>query len=327
MMRALLFLLAVLTGVFLLWRFLDRKTDRPDAAATAPASEAAASAAPFLPSFDIVRVDRGGQTVFAGRAEPRSQFALVIDGVPGRVRTVDGDGAWVADADIALDAGVAEIGLTSTTREGQTYVSDESILVVSPAREGEAPLVLKTAPGAASLVLQDPAPRDQRLGPLAIDSADYDGSGAAVFSGRAEAARTVELYIQSETVAPATLLGRVTAARDGVWSVAQFDPPIPPGRFRMIAVQLGEKGAPVAVVEVPFERWRPREPLREGARPVVEQGNGLRRIARRAYGGGAQYTINYEPTPARLRDPAKRFPGQAPPPETPPLPAAPAPKP
>ncbi|MBY0422408.1 MAG: hypothetical protein K2Q06_08900, partial [Parvularculaceae bacterium] len=60
--------------------------------------------------------------------------------------------------------------------------------------------------------------------------------------------------------------------------------------------------------------------------PVVESGSDLVRIARRAYGGGAQYTISYEPTATRLRDPKNRFPGQTPPPAAPaPAPPSPAP--
>jgi nucleoid-associated protein YgaU len=66
----------------------------------------------------------------------------------------------------------------------------------------------------------------------------------------------------------------------------------------------------LARIETPISRARPEELLLGDALVVVQPGNSLWRIARRAYGGGVYYTEIYGANRAQILDPNMIFPGQ-----------------
>ena len=319
-MRVLLIILLLVAVGFVLWRYGDRlvgvgEAGKPPAAerTTSPPSApetAPPSRTPSLPGFDIVRVDRSGDAVIAGRARPGAKVVVYADGREVAETTAGPDGAWVVTTEAPLSAGAVEFSLSMTTTEGQTIRSEETVVVYVPERESDRPLVLKTTPGGATIVLQEPRAADPKLGPLTLDAIDYDSSGAVIFSGRAQPGRAVEVYIRPENVARATPLGRTMSAEDGRWSFGQAEPPIPPGRYRLTIVQLDGDGKPAFVIELPFERARPEDIAIADGKVVVQPGNSLWRIARRAYGRGAQYTVIYEANADQIRDPDLIFPGQ-----------------
>jgi len=85
---------------------------------------------------------------------------------------------------------------------------------------------------------------------------------------------------------------------------------IAPGIYQLLVIQLDENGRPAYAIELPFERASPDQiEIRDG-RVVVQPGNSLWRIARRAYGKGAQYTIIYAANASQIRDPDLIYPGQ-----------------
>jgi len=202
-------------------------------------------------------------------------------------------------------AGPVELSLEMTTVEGLTVRSEETIVIYVPRDEGDRPLVLRTTPGGATEVLQEPRDADGSLGPLALDTIDYDDSGAVIFSGRAEPSRIVQLFLNNQ------YLAQVTAGEDGRWIITT--PPgvqIAPGVYSLQVIQLDENGRPAYAIELPFERATAAQiDLRDG-KVIVQPGNSLWRIARRAYGSGAQYTIIYQANDSQIRDPDLIYPGQ-----------------
>lgn len=263
--------------------------------------EAAPEAA--LPSFDIVRVDRSGYAVIAGRAVAGSTVTIYANGEELETVITEADGAWAVAIDTPLNEGPVELSLSMTTEDGTVIRSEETILIYVPEREGDAPLVLRTVPGGATEVLQDPREVGEGLGPLSLDVIDYDDSGAVIFSGRAEPGRIVQLFINGQPI------GQMAADNEGRWSIAP-EAQIPPGVYNLLVVQLDENGRPAYAIELPFERVAPDQiDLRDG-RVIVQPGNSLWRIARRAYGEGAQYTIIYAANQSQIRNPDLIYPGQ-----------------
>lgn len=270
--------------------------------AQAPA-EAEAPAEPALPSFDIVRVDRTGYAVIAGRAKPGSEVTIYANEAELAKVPAEPDGSWVIATDTPLDAGPVELSLSMRTEDGTVIRSEDTIVIYVPEREGDLPLVLRTTPGGATEVLQDPAERPEGLGPLSLDVIDYDDAGAVIFSGRATPGRVVELYINRR------LIGRVAADDEGRWMIAP-EAQIAPGVYDLLVIQLDESGRPEYAIELPFERASMDDiQLRDG-KVIVQPGNSLWRIARRAYGRGAQYTIIYAANAAQIRNPDLIYPGQ-----------------
>jgi nucleoid-associated protein YgaU len=309
-MRVLLIFVLLLMLGFIAFRIIqERRTpavdERPQAETEQPVSPGGAEAqkpAPALPSFDIVRVDRSGLAVIAGRAKPGSRVTIYANDEELISTTTDPDGSWAVNTETPLDEGPVELSLSMTTPDGQTVRAEETILIYVPEREGDRPLVLRTTPGGATEVLQDP--RDvEDVGPLTLEAIDYDDSGAVIFSGRAEPERTVQTFIDRE------FLDQTLSGADGRWRIAPSRA-VAPGRYTLIIVQLDQNGRPAYAIEVPFERARPGDIVLRDGKVIVQPGNSLWRIARRAYGRGAQYTIIYEANKDQIRDPDLIYPGQ-----------------
>lgn len=267
------------------------------------AAEAVKPKPPALPSFDIVRVDRSGLAVIAGRAKAGAEVTVFANGEVLAKSVAESDGSWVMTIETPLEAGPVELSLSMTTVDGQTVRSEETIVIYVPQRAGDRPLVLRTTPGGATEVLQEPRDAAGGLGPLSLDAIDYDDTGAVIFSGRAEPNRIVQVFIDRQP------LEQTTADASGRWTMAPSQQ-IAPGVYTLMVVQLDASGRPAYAIELPFERARPDQiQLRDG-RVVVQPGNSLWRIARRAYGRGAQYTVIYEANADQIRDPDLIYPGQ-----------------
>jgi nucleoid-associated protein YgaU len=63
-------------------------------------------------------------------------------------------------------------------------------------------------------------------------------------------------------------------------------------------------------IEVPFKRAPAMGDLGDRQIVVVQPGNSLWRIARRAYGHGPRYTLIFEANKSQIRDPDLIYPGQ-----------------
>ncbi|WP_425407744.1 LysM peptidoglycan-binding domain-containing protein [Hyphococcus sp.] len=311
-MRVVIIVLLLIVLGFIGWKAAERfkiidEPDRPPASVETPVTpddpEVDAPAEPSLPSFDIVRVDRTGYAVIAGRAKPGSEVTIFANEEELARTDAEPDGSWVIATDTPLDGGPVELSLSMRTADGMTIRSEDTILIYVPEREGDLPLVLRTTPGGATEVLQEPRDAADGLGPLSLDVIDYDDTGAVIFSGRAEPGRVVQLFINRQ------MLGQTAASSDGRWSIAP-EAQIAPGVYQLLVIQLDEDGRPAYAIELPFERANPDNiDLRDG-RVIVQPGNSLWRIARRAYGEGAQYTIIYEANEDQIRDPDLIYPGQ-----------------
>lgn len=314
-MRVIIIVLLLIVLGFIGWKAAERfkiiegpQDEVSDAASTdagADAEDPQADREPALPSFDIVRVDRTGYAVIAGRAKPGSTVTIHANDEELATTTAESDGSWVISTDTPLDAGPVELSVSMTTDDGLTVRSEETILIYVPERPGDAPLVLRTTPGGATEVLQDPRDMPEGMGPLTLDVIDYDESGAVIFSGRAEPNRIVQLFINRQ------LLGQAPSDDEGRWTIAPAqDARVAPGVYQLLVIQLDAEGRVAYAIEVPFERATADQiQLRDG-KVIVQPGNSLWRIARRAYGRGAQYTIIYEANEDQIRDPDLIFPGQ-----------------
>ncbi|MCI5043145.1 MAG: LysM peptidoglycan-binding domain-containing protein [Aquisalinus sp.] len=253
------------------------------------------------PRFDIVRVDRSGFAVIAGIAAPNAEVTIFANEEPLETETAGRDGSWAINTDTPLNAGPVELTLSMTTTDGLTVKSDETIVIYVPERPGDKPLILRTTPGGASEVLQRPTDPDVSLGPLALETIDYDDAGSVVFAGRASPGATVSIY------ANRSFIGQTTADENGRWSVSES---IMPGRYTLQVIQLDEFGEPEYALEVPFERASYSDVQFKDGNVIVQPGNSLWVISRRIYGEGAQYTIIYEANADQIRDPDLIYPGQ-----------------
>ncbi|ABI65284.1 MULTISPECIES: LysM peptidoglycan-binding domain-containing protein [Maricaulis] len=281
----------------------------PAGTVTEPDPSAAMLAAPV---FDIVRVAPAGTAVVAGRGEPGAAIRLLanddvleFDGINGRTdhMLIDERGEWAIILQDPLPSGAVELSLLMTAQDGRELRSDQVVVVSIPEQRGPTPLVVVGRPGEASRVWQCPSCSNSEMGPLVLETVDYDETGAVIFSGRADAGTTVRIF------ANGALVGEATVGRNGRWNL-QAGALLAPGVYDLQIDQVDADGQVSAVIVLPFERVA-AEDLNMGPNSVVVQpGNSLWRLARRLYGEGVQYTVIYEANRDQIRDPNLIYPGQ-----------------
>lgn len=235
------------------------------------------------------------------------------DRVVGTV-TADKRGEWVLIPEKPLESGAHELTLAARLPDGRVVKADRSVVVLVPERgkdiagapnaAGGAPLALAVPgkEGGAPVVLQTPGGASSAG--LSLNAIDYgpDGDKLAL-SGRAPPGAQVRVYLDNR------FIGRAVADPKGLWAL---EPPedLAPGLYRMRVDQVANDGKVIARLELPFSRARPFSDLAEGTVVMVQPGNTLWRLARRAYGGGLRYTTIYEANRDQIRDPDLIYPGQ-----------------
>lgn len=275
--------------------------------AKVPAAEAA-----VRPSFDVVRIVRGGTGVIAGRAFPGSRVEIHASQTLIGIIDADANGEWVMILEEPLASGPAELSLLARLF-GKDPLESRNIVVLSvPARVGEeSPLegvvaVLMPRDGIGrSRVLQKPGatPVAEIGDGLTIDTLDYGDEGETIIAGRSVPRARVALYLDNE------FLGAAKASDDGLWSYVRRESPTK-GPHVLRIDQLLEDGSVQLRIEQPFEAGLPIDKdLREG-KVIVQPANSLWHIARRIYGSGIRHTLIFRESAGQVRDPDFIYPGQ-----------------
>ena len=292
----------------------------------------ATSSAPTVtpPSFDVVRVSPSGRAVIAGRAEPGAEVTVLDDGISiGSVRA-DKRGEWVLVPDKNLEGGDRELSLVQNLPNGDRMQSEQFVVLSVPVRlekpavavtqaeptetapveekaeDGVIAVLVERTGDGPSRILQSPELAGEGIGDeseVSIRSVDYDSEGEVTLAGRTESNAVVNVYVDGEYV------GSAQASVEGDWQLRP-DKEILPGQHRLRIDKVDQTGIVLARIETPISRARPEELLLGDALVVVQPGNSLWRIARRAYGGGVYYSEIYGANRAQILDPNMIFPGQ-----------------
>ena len=311
------------------------KTGEAEVAAVPESAPAAAapdrqSAPAYLepgaaPTFDIVRIERGGRAVIAGRAAPGAEVEIrsgerTID----RVRA-DRRGEWVAVPPEPLGAGVQELSLAARVENRPAVESAEVVVLavpepplpelasgttqpagVAPAEPGDEAFAVALPREAAGggRILQAPG-RISSDGALALSMLDYDDAGRIRLRGEASAGAVLRIYVDNQP-AGATVVGP-----GGRWDTV-LENTLTPGDYTLRLDQLDASGRPDARLETPFTRVS-HPPVAGDVQVdyvIVQPGNSLWRIARRLLGHGVHYVHIYGANQEQIRDPDLIYPGQ-----------------
>jgi len=286
----------------------DAEAPPRPAPAPAPAPKTTAPAAKvaqlIAPTFDVVRINPGGNAVMAGRAQPGSRIEI-LDGqtVFGTV-TTDANGEWVFVPEALLEPGERRLGLRMTADGQGPVLSDHVVILVVPERgaddNGALALKVRRDGTGPSEVLQKPGAEDV----FGVDSVDY-GDDKISISGHATPGLQVQLYVDN------TFIGRTVTNRDGRWSITP-ESEIAPGTYTLRADMVDDKAQVLARRELPFQRAEAKDiqNLDPDSFIVVQPGNSLWRLAERTYGRGLRFHTIYQANQKLIRDPNLIYPGQ-----------------
>jgi len=104
-------------------------------AAKPKVAPAPAAIAPVLaPRIDLVRVDKFGSAVVAGKAAPGADVDIILSGTVVATVKADGRGDFVALFDVPPKAGAQAITVVARDGAGRQVASEQTVYVVGPAR-------------------------------------------------------------------------------------------------------------------------------------------------------------------------------------------------
>jgi nucleoid-associated protein YgaU len=293
--------------------------DTASAETETPKDGDAAATEGRAPSFDVVRVERSGEAVMAGRAEPGSEVTVTGNGEVIGKATADQRGEWVILPDKPLSAGDQELSVQQRAADGEERESKEVVVVSVPKKKPDAQRTAESgqeddgAPLAVVVprsgtgdtrVLQAPEEVGIASGDLVLESVNYDAEGYLTVIGRVAPGGIVEARLDGSGI------GRTRGSEGGRW-VLKPENPVPTGLHRLAILQLDDAGKELARVETPFARSNLLADLPRSDRFIVVQpGNSLWRIARRTLGSGSNYTVIFSANQDQISDPDLIYPGQ-----------------
>lgn len=213
----------------------DAKPDAPR-----PASSAPTGLIRPAPRFDVVRVERDGSAVVAGRAEPGAQVTLMVDGKPVAQAAADAGGQFVI-LPPPFASGERTLSLASRGKDGGEAVSPQSVTILGA--DKAAPVVALAEPGSPTKILSDAAPSPSSG--LRIRTVEAEQGGAFYASGMAPAGSTVRLYLNDGHIA------QTRATAEGTWSV-RVEKGMTAGDYEVRADQLDAGGKVAARAQVTF---------------------------------------------------------------------------
>ena len=290
--------------------------DEPPVKALTLKAEGQPKDIPTRPTFDVVRINPAGDAVMAGRAEPGRVVEIFDDGKKIGEVTSDERGEWVFVPSTPLPTGNRQLSLQIRDANGTKIVSDTNVILVVPERaEGitgspsgaeNQPLAIKVPIGKTGLVevLQKPTPaKSDGSIVLSIDAIDYTAAGELTVAGKAPVAADILVYLNN------IFIGRTTADEKALWNLKP-DEVVPPGKHTLRADQVDLDGKVIERREVVFARSVPLTDVKPGTLVMVEPGNSLWRIARKAYGSGFKFTVIYIANKGQIKNADLIYPGQ-----------------
>ena len=259
--------------------------------------------------FDVIRVEPDGSTVIAGRSKP-NQIVTIIDNEE-KIGSVKANqrGQWVFIPEKKLKSGNRQLKLETKKADGKSDFSEETVIYVPSQdiskdnKDKTSALILKIPKkGVPSHIIQNPA-RKKLIGPIKIETIDYDEEGMLIISGKLPVENQVFVYLDN------MFIGKSKPDSTGSW-VLRPKSAVKAGVYSLRADQIGINGNVTARISMPFSmadtiKKLPTEPF-----IIVQPGNSLWRLATRTYGSGLRYTTIFNANRDQIRNPDLIYPGQ-----------------
>jgi len=239
-----------------------------------------------------------------GTSEADAVVSILGNGERRRQIRADKDGIWEAEIDTSAN-NVLALSLASFLSEDIAFYGDELLIRVAPdtgspldndefsaeldgdnnSLDRSPSLVLLTAPGGPSRVIQTPFGRLPTQGALTLGAIEYDDLGGVIFSGFASRAGRVRIFGDNE------LIGESRVGSNGRWYLIAAET-LPLGPYNLKA-QLQEADGRETNIEVNIQRLPPGQNADQS--PYVVFNDNVWHVRRDLKGGGVQYTVILSP--------------------------------
>lgn len=276
------------------------------------------------PTFDVVRVEKDGAIVVAGRGQPERTVMLQSNGKTLETAKVDVIGQFVM-LPKPLEPGSHTLTLAMKNEKGDFVISKQTVTVDVPQSPKGQTLVARTEPGKPTEVLSSqgvfqPIAPDGKRQNVTIGVVEAAENGTLFVSGNAAPGSSVRIYLND------TYLGTANVAADGKWSI-KIEKGVSPGQYKVRVDDVEPaSGKVLSRSEVTFDyaakmaESAAGTSQQSGQQPsvvvpaigtaTVKRGDNLWRISQQTYGEGLRYTVIHDANKDQIRDPDLIFPGQ-----------------
>lgn len=269
------------------------------------------------PSFDLVRVDKNGAAVIAGKAAPKTTVIVLLDGNVIYEAKVNASGSFVALVDLEPSDAPRELTLVQKQDDLDDLASVGKILVMPfKPKAVVAPKLVMAQPDSVEVIAppkvkpeatETSAPaQTASVEDLSLDTIVYDDLGDVVISGRGNSSDFIRVYLDNK---PAEA---IKVQNNGQWKITLSD--VPDGLYDLRVDSVDAKGVVTERVQSPFKRAAVTDIAAVANSDVssvtIQPGYTLWALAETRYGNGMRYVQIYDANRDHIKDPDLIYPGQ-----------------
>ena len=246
-------------------------------------------------TFDIVRLDKTGNVVIAGKTIPNIKVDI-LDGneILASVFS-DSNGDWVWISDNPLPEGIKRFNLKHFDGEHE-FFSHQNIIILREKNKYLSSKILKFSKTSSIEIINN---KKKILG-LSLDIAEYLDEDSLMLTGRTKPNAKVKLFFSDNFMKDSISDNR------GVWKIELKNFEFTDNNLIVTTEIEGQK---IKLKTKIFEKKIDPNFIFE-KEVIVKNGNSLWRIARKTLGGGVYYSEIYKNNMKEIENPDLIFPGQ-----------------
>ena len=246
-------------------------------------------------TFDIVRLDKKGDVVIAGKTSPNIKVDI-LDGNETLASVFsDSNGDWVWVSEKPLPEGIKRFNLKHFDGEDE-FFSHQNIIILREKNKYLSSKILKFSKTSSIEIINN---KKKILG-LSLDIAEYLDEDSLMLTGRTKPNAKVKLFFSDNFIKDSTSDNR------GVWKIELKNFEFTDNNLIVTTEIEGQK---IKLKTKIFEKKIDPNFIFE-KEVIVKNGNSLWRIARKTLGGGVYYSEIYKSNMKEIENPDLIFPGQ-----------------
>ena len=246
-------------------------------------------------TFDIVRLDKKGDVVIAGKTSPNIKVDI-LDGNETLASVFsDSNGDWVWVSEKPLPEGIKRFNLKHFDGENE-FFSHQNIIILREKNKYLSSKILRFSKNSSLEIINN----NQKILGLSLDIAEYFDEDGLMLTGRAKPNAKVNLFFSDNFIKESVSNNR------GVWKMElkKFD-----FADNNLIITTEIEGQNLKLKTSIFEKKIDPNFIFE-KEVIVKNGNSLWRIARKTLGGGVYYSEIYKNNMKEIENPDLIFPGQ-----------------
>ena len=246
-------------------------------------------------TFDIVRLDKTGDVVIAGKTIPNIKVDI-LDGneILASVFS-DSNGDWVWISENPLPEGIKRFNLKHFDGEHE-FFSHQNIIILREKNKYLSSKILRFSKNSSLEIINN----NQKILGLSLDIAEYLDENSLMLTGRTKPNAKVKLFFSDNFIKDSTSDNR------GVWKIELKNFEFTDNNLIVTTEIEGQK---IKLKTKIFEKKIDPNFIFE-KEVIVKNGNSLWRIARKTLGGGVYYSEIYKSNMKEIENPDLIFPGQ-----------------